>query len=254
MSDKKYRNGIREIKRIERIPRYKETTVCSLLDKPFKIADSASFLSSYNAIILREMYKFKSDNSHPYIIDCGANIGLSVFYFKKLYPDSTVIAFEPDKKIFDILSFNVGELNNVTLINKGLWDEETTLKFFEEGGDGGRIVDDKDKSGNIIEIKTTRLKQYLNKPVDFLKIDIEGAEYKVLRDCENELKNVKNLFIEYHSFVNRPQEMGELLYIISKAGFRYYVENNGIYSYSPFFQIKTYAGFDNQSNIFAYRK
>jgi len=32
-----------------------------------------------------------------------------------------------------------------------------------------------------------------------LKIDIEGAEYDVLKDCEDSLENVKNIFVEYHS-------------------------------------------------------
>jgi FkbM family methyltransferase len=39
----------------------------------------------------------------PYIIDAGANIGLSIIYFKKKYPNSKIVAFEPDKLIFNIL-------------------------------------------------------------------------------------------------------------------------------------------------------
>ena len=51
----------------------------------------------------KEIYYFKSPNISPFIIDIGAHIGISVLYFKQLYPNSNILAFEPNPISFDIL-------------------------------------------------------------------------------------------------------------------------------------------------------
>lgn len=245
----------KDYKILRNTPRFKELKI-NFFNHPIKIADSASTLFLNNEIFGLEIYKFNTNNLNPLIIDCGANIGLSIIYFKNLYPNSKIIAFEPDKKIFNFLEFNIKSFNfnNVELINKGLWKEENTLKFFSEGADGGRIAIE-DDSNNIISIETLKLSSYLkNNKVDFLKIDIEGAETDVLIECQEYLKNVENIFIEYHSFSNERQRLSSILKILEDNNFRYYIEHIGVKSKYPFCNITNYVGFDNQLNIFGYRK
>jgi FkbM family methyltransferase len=43
----------------------------------------------------------------PVIIDCGGNIGLSVLYFKYLFPNSVITVFEPSPPVFEILKENI---------------------------------------------------------------------------------------------------------------------------------------------------
>src|SRR5574343_383343 len=62
-----------------------ETT---LFEKPFSFSDNAGFLHSLEEIFETEIYKFQTQDEIPYIIDCGANFGLSILYFKKLYPNA----------------------------------------------------------------------------------------------------------------------------------------------------------------------
>jgi FkbM family methyltransferase len=208
----------------------------------------------YSEIFEKEIYRFKTISTKPYIIDGGANIGLSVIYFKKMYPLSNVIAFEPDKKIFTTLEENVKsfDLRDVEIINKGLWNKEENLDFFSEGADGGRI--DNEKTGSEKNtISTISLRPYLNKKVDFLKLDIEGAETTVLEDCADLLKEVDNLFVEYHSFNNKKQDLDRILNIISNSGFRYYIESIGTSSKHPFISRNLNIGIDLQLNIYAYR-
>lgn len=249
--DKKSHNP--EVLKISKIPRYTEAMV-NFLGRPIKIIDSASFVSAHKAIFQDEIYRFKTDKIKPYILDCGANIGLSVIYLKKLYPDSVISAFEPDKKAFDALKFNVNsfDLKDVELINKALWREETSMSFFSQGADGSRIALENDDK-NIVKVDTLRLKSFIDKPVDLLKLDIEGAETAVLEDSQESLANVKNLFVEYHSFINKEQELDKLLKILKQAGFRYYVQHVGVNSPYPFMKINSALGMDNQLNIFAYR-
>jgi hypothetical protein len=107
-----------------------------------------------------------------------------------------------------------------------------------------------DKDGPLRKVQAVRLRPHLaGKPVDLLKIDIEGAETLVLKDCADLLSNVERLFVEYHSFGDRPQTLHEVLAILSDAGFRVYVSSAG--SAQPFVRRESYLGMDMQLNIFA---
>ncbi len=240
---------------LRKTPRYTEAEI-KLFNNTLVVPDKASFFFLLKEIFQLEIYKFNSNKKDPLIIDCGANIGLSIIYFKKLFPNAKIIAFEPDKEIFNSLSTNINNSNfsDTKLINKALWSEETTLNFFSEGADGGRLALKSDKK-NIINVKTLKLSSYLkNQEVDFLKIDIEGAETTVLQECQEYLKNVKNIFVEYHSFSNKKQDLSKILKILEDSDFRYYIEHIGVKSSHPFENIKDCVGFDNQLNIFGYRK
>lgn len=236
------------------MPRFVPTNT-TFMGKRVELVDAASFLFIKMEIFGQQLYKFRANHASPYIIDCGANIGLSVIYFKQLYPDAEVVAFEPDKKVFEALKSNVNifSFDRVTLINKGLWNDVTTLHFYSEGADGGRIAREKDHQ-NISSIETIRLRAFLERPVDFLKIDIEGAELAVLKDCCDLLHNVENMFVEYHSFIGEEQNLDELLRIVKNAGFRYTIQQHGVISKHPFIKVENQSGMDILLNISAYRK
>ena len=97
-----------------------------------------------------------------------------------------------------------------------------------------------------------RLRDLLDREVDMLKLDIEGAETEVLRDCAAELHCVKNLFVEYHSYLNQPQTIDEILGILKASGFRVYVESDQQLR-QPFLWRPIQLGMDLRLNIFAYR-
>ena len=243
----------RETYRLQKFPRFVFTET-NLFGKKIQVPDAASFLFIRREVFVQQIYKFNTGSPIPYIIDAGANIGLSIFYFKKLYPNAEIVAFEPDEKIFQVLENNVKvfNLDNVQLFKKGCWNREEVLNFYSEGADGGRIANDFDKN-NIIKIETTSLRSFLNKKVDFLKIDIEGAETVVMNDIKDLLINVENIFIEYHSFLGKEQTLDEILAILRNAGFRYIIHHIGIYSPTPYIDIASYYNMDLQLNIFGYR-
>lgn len=237
---------------LKQFPRY-TVTQTNLLNFPITLIDSASFLFMYSEIFEQEIYKFKAETKSPNILDLGANIGLSIIYFKQLYPQSKIIAFEPDPKVFSILSQNIKnlKLDNIELINKAVWTAETTLEFMSEGADGGRLVC-LDSQFTKYQIETVQLCKYLTQPIDFLKMDIEGAETQVLCDCKDLLKNVRNLFIEYHSFVEQKQTLHTIINILSDNGFRIHI-HPPVTSPQPFYERKIHMGMDMQLNIFAFR-
>jgi FkbM family methyltransferase len=243
-----------EKKRLLAMPRYTQG-VFQLQNRPVKFLDAASFYFMYQEIFETEIYKFTSRHSNPLIIDAGANIGLSVIYFKKNFPNATVIAFEPDQKVFDVLEENVRTfgLKNVILERKALWNDDTSLNFRQEGADAGHVLIDKNEPDDKYLVPAVRLKNYLNTRIDFLKMDIEGAEVAVILDCAAELRNVDRLFVEYHSFVGQEQMLPELLATLKMAGFRLNINTPGLSSKSPFFKLETYSSMDMQLNIYAFR-
>lgn len=248
-TSKKLKNEYREINRINHLPRYTKFETSLLGNKTIGI-DPKSFIFTYREIYLNKIYQFKLTRSTPYIIDCGANIGLSVIFFKNEYPHSVVLAFEPDEYIFKILQNNIinHNLNKIELKQVALWKNEGKMLFENEGADGGKIQES--FGGN--KIKTETLSKYLDKQVDFLKIDIEGVEYEVLKECSDKLSNVENLFIEYHSFENKSQNLHQILEILVNNNFRYYLSVPGVTSINPLVRPQKYAGMDMQINIHAF--
>jgi FkbM family methyltransferase len=220
--------------------------------------DSASFYSIYKELFQNQIYKFITDHKQPLIIDCGANIGLSVIYFKQLYPQAKIVAFEPDAEIYSYLEKNINKLpeaGDVKLYKKALWDSNGILQFKNEGADAGRLSLENDTTSfnKIIEVESVKLSEFITEPVSFLKIDIEGAEMKVIEEIEQKLHLVDNMFIEYHSFEKLPQELDKILAILSRNNFRYYLDTPGKIRSNPFTDKTTYSSFDFLINIYAIR-
>jgi FkbM family methyltransferase len=251
--DSSYRAKRNETVRLQSLPKHAPDAT-SLLGQNIKILDAESFLYTYGEIFEREIYRFQTAKTAPVIIDCGANIGLATIYFKRLYPQSVIIAFEPDPQIFEVLSNNcrVFSTTGVELINKGLWNKEAVVSFKREGSEAGRISNNGGFQSRVINISTVSLRDYLKKPVDFLKMDIEGAETEVLNDCADLLGKVDNIFVEYHSFPNRPQTLHRILEILAASGFRIQVQSVNICPF-PYIERPLYFGMDAQLNIFGFR-
>ncbi|MGI8600881.1 MAG: FkbM family methyltransferase [Chitinophagaceae bacterium] len=211
-------------------------------------------LHALNEIFIEEVYKQELP-AKPYILDCGANIGLSIIYLKENHPDAEIIGFEPDRKNFELLQYNIDsfKLKNVILNNEAVWTADTELSFAGEGSMGSRI--ETSQTSNTVNVKAIRLKNYLNKKVDFLKIDIEGAEFEVIKDIKDELSLVENLFLEYHGRFDQNNELVEMLQIVSNAGFNFYIkEAASIYSH-PFihYKLEQPRNYDVQLNIFCFK-
>jgi FkbM family methyltransferase len=241
----------RELRRLAALPRYLPTTT-DLLGTPLEVVDAASFLWTYSAVFETQLYHFRSDRPRPLIIDGGANIGLSICFFKRLYPDCRIVGFEPDPQLFEVLRRNAERLQvaDVDLVRSALWVSDGELPFTPDGADGGRLSRAVDEPR--MTVPAVRLRSYLDQEIDFLKLDIEGAETDVLLDCSDALQRVRNLYVEYHSFVNEPQRLPELLEVIRGAGFRLHVQGCTA-SARPFLEARDHEGMDLQLHICGFR-
>jgi len=151
-------------------------------------------LHTYRELFGKELYQFKSATEEPVILDCGSNIGLSVLYFKTIYPKARVWAFEPDATNYELLTKNIASnhLENVIAAAAAVWTMDGQINFSGNGSEASRI----DENGASNSVPCMRLKNLLSsfEQIDFLKMDIEGGEYKVLLDCADEIHRVQNFF------------------------------------------------------------
>jgi FkbM family methyltransferase len=247
--------GIRDILRLRRAAkaeRYRAGSIRFFGGK-FEYVDAVSLIAGLREIYLDECYKFKARDERPIILDCGANIGLAVFYFKHLYPLARIQAFEADPAICRVLQTNVENagFTDVTVRNRAVWIANQPVEFRTEGGFSGRVKMPGDSAGTT-RIDGVRLRDLLHEPVDLLKIDIEGAENQVIVDCADQLRNVSALFLEYHSNEHSPQQLDEILRVLKHAQMRYIIKEAFVPQH-PFIDRAALDGMDLQLNIYGIR-
>ncbi|MFW6275576.1 MAG: FkbM family methyltransferase, partial [bacterium] len=167
------------------------------------------FETLFDEIFLKQIYRFETKNPKPVIFDCGSHIGLSVLYFKMLYPGASIVAFEPDKKSFKILKKNIehNKLDDIETYNLALSGTKGIINFYRESSPdwdtcGNSTVEEwGDRNGFYREsIESTVLSDYITGEIDFLKMDIEGAELNVLETIQNKIHLIRELALEYHVY------------------------------------------------------
>ena len=166
---------------------------------------------------------FLPDN--PVIIEAGACDAEDTKIFKKTWPDCTVYCFEPNPDLFKKASIAIAGLSNVEIEECALADYcgmktfymsefEATSSFYPDNSKNvdvpKSILDSmnlKDKSElrsyseKPIPVKCKTIDSFVNAKgilrVDYLWLDVEGAELNVLRGAINTLKTVKVLSVEW---------------------------------------------------------
>jgi FkbM family methyltransferase len=177
-------------------------------------------------------YFFESRTPQPRIVDCGSNIGFSVLFFKLLYPGATLTAFEPASQSFEMLRRNVdaNELANVDLRRAAVGSTDGTIEFYEDAAPGSLTasVDPKRATARPMPVDRVRLSRFIDGEIDFLKIDVEGAEVDVLEDLAGSgaLSRVDQMAIEYHHHVDPSADrLGSFLAQIEAQGFGYQIRS-----------------------------
>lgn len=184
----------------------------------------------FEEVFVHNEYFTETPIKDPFIVDCGANIGFATVYFKLLYPDAKVLSFEPNPYCFDVLTKNVegNKFDNVTMIKAGCSNEAGKTSFHVNPGfspmssmDATRNPDEESEE---VEVELVKLSDHIHRPVDLLKMDIEGAEWLVMEDLvkSGKLNLVDRFFIEYHHRVGGPEvKLSKFLSILEEAGYTY---------------------------------
>lgn len=200
----------------------------------------------FRVILLRNEYYFETTKDHPVIFDCGANIGLATLFFKWLYPGSEIYAFEPDRETFALLKRNVeaNHLTGVHLYNAALSDASGTASFYVDHSKPGSprmSLNYQRMPKDTILVETLTVSEIIRgqlagRDLDFLKIDVEGAEDAVLRDLvvTGQLRPVREMLIEFHhKIAGERGKLGPFLTTLETQGFDYQLDAVCMPIYSP---------------------
>src|SRR5260370_24804701 len=132
------------------------------------------------------------------ILDIGSNIGASIIYFHRQFPDANFFGFEPHPDSFRILQKNVDHLPNVTVFNYGLGATNQRIAVPADQVNFGAFITDgrfKDRGhpATPVECEVRRLDDVFREigiaQVALIKIDCEGAEADVFSTLPDEILN-----------------------------------------------------------------
>lgn len=159
----------------------------------------------FQDIFIDQSYFFRPAERPPRIIDCGSHIGLSILYFKALYPGAEILAFEPAPETFKLLRENVkrNRLEQVRLENKAVSNVEGKMAFYGDKSVKSSLLPERGQETSI-EVDVVRLSGYIDRTVSLLKLDVEGVEDLVLEDlaASGKLAMIEQAAIEYHHHIS----------------------------------------------------
>ncbi len=159
------------------------------------------------------------------VVDVGAHIGrYTIIASKMIGFRGKVIAIEAHPANYDILKRNIAlnKLSNVIALNYAVHSRKIMVKLYEPGQEEGftiynTIMSDRTTLNNqkYIEVKADTLDSLLLengiKEVNWIKIDVEGAEYEVLMGATSMLSSNKDisLLIEIHNLGHKNKNFYE---------------------------------------------
>ena len=214
------------------------TGIATLLSAHIEYSKRAGLYGMFKEIFIDQNYFIPYTKAPLSIIDCGTNIGISLLYFRTQAPNASIMAFEPNPHTYDVAARNIKHNNlKVELHNVGVGSKSEQITFFTEESDltsqsasKTKQLATKNYAMKEISVQIEPLSQYITKPVDILKLDIEGAEGEVIAElvAANKLPLIKKIFVEYHfDGVHTVYPLSTLLKHLEEAGF-IYVLNSGI--------------------------
>lgn len=174
------------------------------------------FHSLKREIFTNDSYFFESSNPKPLIIDVGAYVGVSVLYFKHIYPNCRIVAFEPNPLAYEKLEENIfiNELDDVETHESAIWIKDGKNEMFIDntGQDRYSVASFEKDAWNRevvskkLRVNTEMLNKYLKEEVNCLKLDVEGSEQAILKSIKSHFSNIKNIILEYHPTENQSIE------------------------------------------------
>ena len=174
----------------------RDTRLISINNIPLLIFDSPECISD-DIVKYKNFWEFELFNkwkqyfpTKGLFFDIGANIGSHCVQFKYHLPDIEIWAFEPYLENYLLLKQNTKLFNDIKCFNIGIGSTNSVVYFSDGSPENSGVVKIVNQSNNInIVLKLDDL--VINKPVSFIKIDIEGHEYSAFEGMSNLLNKDK---------------------------------------------------------------
>ena len=166
--------------------------------------------------LFKEITKLLRVKDEVVMVDLGAHIGKYTLYFAKLFKSLKVIAVEPDPTNFITLrkAVKANNLENVTIENCACADIDGKTQLYISFKSGVHSLIKRPETVATVTVKCKSLDNLVSeqklKSVDIIKIDVEGAEYKVLKGGINTITKYKPvIFVEI--WTNNYKSIAEFL-------------------------------------------
>ena len=185
---------------------------------------------------------FDVDSSDT-VVDIGAHIGAFSVYAAKKANRGKIYAYEACKENYALLIENIklNKLKNITSFNVAVLDKPGVLDFFVGAKNTGgsslfkNAWTNKKTTVSAISLEDVFVKNRLKK-INFLKMDVEGAEYKIILNSSPELlKKIDKIALEFHDDLPHEHNYKELIAYLQKSGFR--TEINTSLFFRKFFKM-----------------
>tara|TARA_Y100000591_G_scaffold332888_1_gene372126 strand:- start:1656 stop:2567 length:912 start_codon:yes stop_codon:yes gene_type:complete len=177
----------------------------------------------------------KIDSKSKSALDIGANIGNHSLFFADYF--NKVFAFEPLTKNYELLELNIKLKNNISAYNLGGSNKDEINKIYTPlNFDSGHskipndktFMDTEKENFQSEEVKLKRLDDFVIKEkinnIKFIKIDVEGYEYKVLQGVEKLLKNEKPV-VAFEQFpIDFIDQSSKSINFLKKNDYKYFYE------------------------------
>ncbi len=151
-------------------------------------------------------------------LDIGANIGNHSLFFSNFF--KKVISFEAHPKTFQVLKINTENIKNIEIFNLAVTDKNSFLYLRDKqtANMGGHSLH---KTGEF-KVRGNKLDNIVySKKIDFIKIDTEGHEYKVLTGMKKLLIN-NNPIIMYELDAKNYAENDNTVKYLKKLNYKYF--------------------------------
>ena len=141
-----------------------------------------------------------------YCVGCGEDISFDISLIDRFGCD--VFAFDPTPRAIEYVKKTAGNNTQYHLFEIGLWEKEDELKFYvpKDSAHVSHSLVNLQQTDDYISVKVNRLKNIMQEmghsKIDLLKIDIEGAEYKVIESIIEDKLDIKIICVEYDECFN----------------------------------------------------
>lgn len=162
------------------------------------------------------------------LIDIGAAFGDFSIYAAYGKPQTIIYAFEPFPASYELLIKNLAlnAIDNVIAFQEAVWCRDGELALDVSEGEPLKVVskdaDLNSESDDIVIIEALTLKTFLDRQrlekVDLLKLDCEGAEYKILMEAPSALAKIDRIIMEYHD-IDASQNHNQLISFLEGKGY-----------------------------------
>lgn len=157
------------------------------------------------------------------IFDLGANVGYTAVHFASLYPKATIVAVELDKNNLEAAQLNLQQMDHCKLIHAAVWSEDGSVSYDTSEAEWGFHVDidQSHSNGATVVAKTIETIMMENdiSAIDYVKMDIEGAEWPVLSSGAVWLRKVKMMKVELHPKFNKEATYDNCSRVLNSSGF-----------------------------------